>query len=236
MTMKLILTLLLIISITNPSFSQKKECGWEGINNQIFSDSKGNELKIFTTQDENKKIYFDSEFFITDSDTICYFYNAIDDFRVEILKDTLNVYELHDLCIKENFECDIYDISKTSYYFNKKKLIKNKTNLIPTNFKIAPKDKIDIYNTIDNIENLHTGTPIESIQNTNKFIKKLEAFALLGDLKSFLKLIEFNQIENPDIAYSSRKSIRIILEHLYQNNKLPDKIFKFLVYGYFIKE
>lgn len=71
------------------------------------------------------------------------------------------------------------------------------------------------------------------LKNINFFIKKLEALAILGDLKSFLKLIELNQLGNPEISYSSQKATRIILEMVYEKREKEflKKLFKYIVYG-----
>ena len=235
MNRKTKLTLTIILTITLYSFSQKVDCGLGQVNSKVFSDSKDNKLYIYSSNiDINEKNYYDSEFYISDNDSICDFYTVKNNYKVQILSDTLNIYEHHNLCIKENFECAIYEISKTSYFFKKKNLTKKKTNLIPTDYDISLEDKKDIYETIDNIERLNTDDDITTyLKNINFFIKKLEALAIIGDLKSFLKLIEFNQLQNPEISYASQKATRIILELIYEKreNEIPKELYMHLIYG-----
>ena len=224
----------LLLFTSNLLISQNGNCDITDSDSWIFTDAKGNNLTIYTNKQDNTKAYYDSEFFVSDKKNICDFYRATNQYKIESLKDTLNIYEIYNLCLGENFECKSTKITKKSYFF-KDSIYQSKTvNVIPSITKI-PQHTIDnIHNTIDNMSVFRTSDVNENLKNINIFIKKLEKLAIYGDLKSFIKLVELNKYNNPELSYSARKAVSIVMDLIYLNTKkdaTQQQISNYLIYG-----
>lgn len=231
--MKKVILYTLLFNCINVIFGQDNPCTTENFNSWNFLDSNENNLTIHTNKKDFSKIYYDSEFIISDQNDICDFYPAMDDFKIEVLRDTLNVYTIHNLCLGDNFECETQEVIKKSYFFKNNKFQTQRKSLIPKKSNVSKQNINAIHKIIDNIEILRTDNVFQNLKNINNFIDKLEVLAIYGDLKSFLKLVELNMLSNPEISYNSRNAIKIVLELNYLNEKkdsIQQKLSDYLIY------
>lgn len=232
MKTKIILFFISIIG-TGSLFSQ------EELQHYQFSDSKGNIFYIKSEEEIN--ITKDSIVYLMGGDIIIsgsdnnekfYYDSLLDNYKLQIEKDKLNIIEVYELCFGNNFKCKETEIIKDSYYFKDGKLKLKQYALIPTKNKISKKTIKKIHKTIDNLDLLYTDDVHENLRMIDVLIQKLTILAIYGDLKSFLKLVEFNKLNNPEISYDSKKATRIVLNLNYINTKtdaIQNKLMRYLI-------